>query len=129
MKAIFSALSILTIVAACNNSSQPGAVSVKDYVVGTYIRESTHEKGHEWDTLAIKKVAGLENSYTIERRWSYERIFNGKKQPVDYKVDQQAASYNEHTKQLTGAGNGVVIAFIPQKDMLLAGTTAYQKLK
>lgn len=125
MKTFFFICMIATAFSCGNTASN----AVRDFIPGTYIRYSQHEFGREWDTLEISRLSNAGNNYSILRRWAYERKLDGVTQPVDYKQKKDAGLYDDEKMVLTETSSGLVLSFAPEKKLLYAGSTAYQKIK
>lgn len=128
MKALFLSVVLATIVLSCNSSASKSA-TIRDFIPGKYVRHITHEMGEEWDTLTVFHSSEIGNDYLIERGWSYQRIKDGVKQPIEYKNEQRKAIYDEDKMVLTETKSGRVLSFAPEKNILLSGTNEYKKLK
>ena len=125
MKTFFS-ICVIATAFSCSNSASD---TVRDFIPGTYIRYSQHEFGRAWDTLEISRLSETGNNYSIQRRWAYERKLNGVTQPLDYKIEDDAALFDKEKGVLTDTRSGQILSFAPEKKELYAGATAYQKIK
>jgi hypothetical protein len=125
MKTFFSICLIATVF-ACGNSKSD---AVRAFIPGTYVRHTTHEMGREWDTLEISRFSEGGNNYSILRRWAYERKLDGISQPLDYKLQDEAALYDEDKMVLMETSSGRILSFAPEKNLLFSGTNEYRKIK
>lgn len=120
---IFSVLALLFV--GCGTGDGPDRV--QETISGTYVRSSTHEFGREQDTLVVALQNETANQYTVTRKWRYARVLDGKAAPPEYKQTATTATYEATGKILRDAGSGDTWSYDPDKGVLYAGTTAYQK--
>lgn len=129
MKAILF-LSVLvagTTLLSCGSGTS--AEEAKTNIPGTYIRASQHEYGKEFDTLVVSLQNGAANEFTLNRRWRYERVLDGKAIEPEYKNTATLAVYDEASKQLKENETGDTYSFDPASKTLFAGSTKYKKIK
>jgi hypothetical protein len=105
---------LLVVFASCGQSAPD--------LSGTYVRSASHEFGREWDTVVITDQGA---TYSIERRWRYNRVLDGRPLPTEYKVSRSVGKYDhsglrdqESGLLLTGFDGG-----------LRVGSVEYQKIK
>ncbi len=118
--------SILILLTSCQLIQQPEE-SIKS-VPGTYTRYSEHEFGIEYDTLVIKVMHKQNQFFTIERRWKYQRILDGKKLAEDYKLIKNTGRYIPASKQINVSETGETYYFNLKQKTILTGSIQYQKL-
>jgi hypothetical protein len=106
-----------------------GKDEVKAFIPGTYIRSSQHEFGKENDTVVVSLQNETTNEFKLERRWTYERILDGKTQEPEYKTKITSGIYNAETKVLTETETGDTYSFDAVQKIMFAGSTKYQKIK
>ncbi|MGI8949947.1 MAG: hypothetical protein ACR2FN_00030 [Chitinophagaceae bacterium] len=117
----------MLIIESCNNILQIDD-SIQSFIPGTYVKylEGEYSIGH--DTLIITKSGKQANTYIIDRHLSYQRIIEHKLRPAEYKTEQWIAIYNPNDKVLYEQKQGTIISFLPEKNMLLLGSSDYKKL-
>jgi hypothetical protein len=98
------------------------------FIPGTYVRSSQHEFGKEHDTLIISLQNKNANQYKIERRWTYERVLDGKPIEPEYKQTTTSAVYNEKEHVLNETATDLEYSFEIKRGYLFAGTTQYNKI-
>lgn len=127
MKLSFFLLSVTVIVsAACTSVAKD---EIKEFLPGVYVREAKHEFGAEHDTISITLLNASSNEYKIVRRWSYERILDGKPLEPEYKVTDKTGVYSSETKMLQEASTLETYSFNPKQNLMFSGDTKYLKLK
>lgn len=115
---------VMLICIACSSKQR-----VHDFIPGVYARHIQNEYSVGCDTLLISKENENTKTYTILRTTSYQRVIKGELKPVERKIEQWIALYNEEKKVLLEQKKGKIISFIPEKNQLLVGSNAYQKIK
>ncbi len=101
---------------------------VREFIPGTYIRYSSHEFGTEHDTLMIAAQHTDANTYSITRRWKYERILDGVLIEPEYKLTVTSGLYDPEQRLLQENESGNIFSFDPERNMLFDGHTKYTKL-
>jgi hypothetical protein len=114
------------VLAACNIYG--GKDAIKSFIPGTYVMWTSDEISKVKDTLRISKLAAEGNSYIILRNTSYRRIVNKKALPAERKSVKWIGIYDNEQKVMRETSNGKVFTFIPEKDVVLVGTTAFKKI-
>jgi hypothetical protein len=114
------------VVAACKISA--GKDAIKSFIPGTYVMWTSDEISKVKDTLRIRKLAAEGNSYIIIRNTSYRRIVNKKMLRPERKSSKCIAIYDDQQKVMRETSMGKVFTFIPEKEVLLVGTTAFKKI-
>ena len=118
--------SLLLFITGCQLISEP-----KDFsrsVPGIYTRYSEHEFGFEFDTLVIEMVNKEDHYFTIERRWKYQRVLDGKRLTPDYKLIKNMGRFFPEHKNLRVNETGEYYYFNLKQRTLLTGSIQYQKL-
>jgi hypothetical protein len=112
--------------ASCSISG--GTDAIKSFIPGTYVMWSDDEVSKVKDTLRISKLSAEGNSYIILRNTSYRRIINKKALPAEHKSVKWIGVYDNQQKVMRETSKGKVFTFIPEKDVVLVGTTAFKKI-
>lgn len=121
MKKLF----VIAFLAGCSDQIQSDAV--KSFIPGTYVRQAHHEMGTEHDTLIISHI-NREGHFQILRKWRYDRVINGQHLLPKYKQEKTSGLYNSEKKVLQETESGDAISFVPDQNLLIAGTTQYMKV-
>ena len=117
---------ILILLLAC----EPGkGDEIREFIPGTYARFSDHEMRKEYDTIRISMISGTGNNYSLIRSSSFQRKLDRKEFPWEFTKEEWTAVYDENKRVLNETGKGKLISFVPEKSILLVGTTEYKKLK
>ena len=116
---------ILMLLLACESTKSD---QIRAFVPGTYARFSDHEMRKEYDTIKIDVISEPGNNYRLIRSSSFQRKLDGKEFPWEYTKEEWTAVYDENKKVLNETRKGKVISFVPEKSVLLVGTTEYKKL-
>ena len=95
---------------------------------GTYIRQSQHEFGNEWDTLSISPQKSVAAEYLITRQWHYERLLDGEAVQPEYKISISSAFWNAKENTLEEL-DGSVYTVDPTGKQLFNGKIIYLKIK
>ena len=90
---------------------------------GIYTRFSQHEFGTEYDTLFIYKET--KQLYSIERRWTYQRIRDGKLLEPEYKVKRTTAFFDAKTNSLREEESGA--SYTVDEEIIYHGTIKYKR--
>ena len=117
---------ILVLLQACESTKSD---EIRSFIPGTYARFSDHEMRTEYDTLKIQVISETGNNYGLIRSSSFQRKLDGKDFPWEYTKEEWTAVYDENKRVLNETRKGKVISFVPEKSVLLVGTTEYKKLK
>lgn len=99
---------------------------MKASLPGTYVRQSEHEFGKEYDTLVISEK---DDQFQILRKWRYERVLDSVKQEPEYKQQTTTASYDSEHRVLNENESGNVISFDSKEGTVSLGTTKYHRVK
>ena len=126
MKKTMNVLFALSILAACNPAKTD---ETRSFMPGTYARFSDHEMRTEYDTIRIEPISETGNNYRLIRSSYFQRKLDGKTFPWEYEKEEWAAIYDESKKILNETKKGKIISFVPERNILLVGTTEYKKLK
>ena len=117
---------ILTLLLACESNKSD---VIREFIPGIYARFSDHEMRKEYDTIKIDVISETGNNYSLKRSSSFQRKLDGKEFPWEYTKEEWTAVYDENKRVLNETRKGKVISFVPEKRILLVGTTEYKKLK
>ncbi len=127
MKTLFKVAAIAAFIfAGCKNFS---AEKITDFIPGVYVKHIQGEYSEGYDTLQISKVIDDADSYTVIRNTTYQRMINGKIKPPEHKTEKWFTLYDEKSKVLVEQKKGKILSFIPEKNQLLVGSSAYEKIK
>ena len=116
---------MLLLLLACESSKSD---EIRIFIPGTYTRFSDHEMRKEYDTIKIKVISETGNNYSMIRSSSFQRKLDGKEFPWEYTKEEWTAVYDENSRVLNETRKGKIISFVPEKSILLVGTTEYKKL-
>ena len=125
MKKHLFMISVLTLLFACNSKDD----EVRSFIPGTYARFSDHEMRKEYDTLKIEVISEAGNNYRLVRSSSFQRRLDGQTFPWEYTKEEWTGIYDETKRVLNETRKGKVISFVPEKNILMVGTTEYKKIK
>ena len=115
---------------SCSESQNKNATEkVKSFIAGTYIRAFEGEYSTGNDTLIIAQPDANNNYYTIQHRMSYQQIKDKKPLPVEYKIENWTAIFNEQTNVLEEQKKGKRLSFIPGENTLLLGGSKFKKIE
>jgi hypothetical protein len=117
--------SMLLLLIACESTTSD---KIRAFIPGVYARFSDHEMRKEYDTIRISIISETGNNYGLKRSSSFKRKLDGKKYAWEYTKQEWTAVYDENKRVLNETRKGKVISFIPEKRMLLVGTTQYKKI-
>lgn len=117
---------VFILLLACESSKSD---EIRAFIPGTYARFSDHEMRKEYDTIKINVISEAGNNYSLIRSSSFQRKLDGKEFPWEYTKEEWTAVYDENKRVLNETHKGKVISFVPEKSILLVGTTEYKKLK
>lgn len=102
---------------------------IRALIPGTYVRFSDHEMRKEYDTLRIEVISEAGNNYRLLRSSTFQRKMDGQSFPWEQTKEEWTAIYDSQKKILNETKKGKVISFVPEKNILLVGTTEYKKIK
>lgn len=125
MKKYLLVSGVLLLLLACESSKSD---EIRIFIPGTYVRFSDHEMRKEYDTIKIDVISETGNNYSLVRSSSFQRKLDGKEFPLEYTKEEWTAVYDENKRVLNETRKGKVISFVPEKSILLVGTTEYKKL-
>ena len=117
--------SVLLLLMACESAKSD---EIRAFIPGVYARFSDHEMRKEYDTLRINRISETGNNYGLIRSSLFQRKLDGKKSDWEYTREEWTAVYDENKRVLNETRKGKVISFVPEKRMLLVGTTEYKKI-
>ena len=110
---------------ACNTEAD----IVRDFIPGTYVQFSENEMGRLNDTLLIDIISPSGHNYRIIRTSSIQRLLDGKAFPWEQRKEVWTGIYDKNKQVLNETKRGKVISFVPERGILLVGTTEYKKIK
>lgn len=116
-------LLLVPIMFTCCNISRED--SYRRFIPGAYIRRIDHEFAKGMDTLFVVWLG--ENTYRIDKRSGFQRLKDGKPSTQEYKKETWTASYDETSKTLVILSLQRVLMPMPDKKMLLLGSSEYIK--
>ena len=102
---------------------------IRPFIQGTYARFSDHEMRKEYDTLSIEIISEAGNNYRLVRSSTFQRKMDGQSFPWEHTKEEWMAIYDASKGVLNETRKGKMISFVPEKNMLLVGTTEYKKIK
>lgn len=126
MKKLFVMIAYLLTLLACHFSKKD---TVRSFIPGSYARFSDHQMRKEFDTLKIEPLSESGNNYRLLRSSSFQKKLDGQSFPWEEKKEEWTAIYDEEKKVLQETSKGKIISFVPQKNILLVGSTEYKKIK
>lgn len=112
--------------AACNGLNKD---EIKEFIPGTYIRQSQNEFGKEYDTLMVSLQSKSANEYKIVRKWRYDRVLDGKPMEPEYKQTESSGIYDADKKQLQETETLEFFTFDVEKKFLFNGANKFTKIK
>lgn len=120
--------SVALILLSCNGANSNSSDKILSFIPGTYVRtfEGEYAIGH--DTLIITQPNVDNNYYTIKHNSSYQKIREKKLQPLEYKTESWVAMFNEKDNVLVEQRKGKLIAFLPDQNALLLGSSKFRKI-
>lgn len=102
---------------------------VKGFIPGTYVRYSENEMGRRYDTLQIEILSACSNNYRVIRFSSVQRLLDGQAFPWERRREVWACVYDEDKQIMNEMKKGKVMSFVPERSLLLVGSTEYKKIK
>ncbi len=128
MKKIFSIpVFMLFILIGCNDDSENKAL--REFIPGTYTRQSEGEFGKSWDTLVISLQNKEAGQYKIIRRWKYNRVLDGKPIEPEYKITETSGTYNPESRALQENETLEIFTFDTKRKFLFDGSNQFLKIK
>ena len=118
-------LMLLTVI-SCGRSEED---AIRNFMPGIYTRFTQHEYGTVHDTVVINLLNRNGEIYEVATKWRYARVLDGKPIEPEYKKQVYAAIYSEKNKVLQVIETGEIYSFDPDKKVLYASSTKYQKIK
>lgn len=100
---------------------------VISFIPGSYAKEVSNEYNIGYDTLIISLLN--EKVYQIIRHSSFNRIRNGQTMPEKRVTEKWTALYNKDEQVLHETKKGKILSFVPDKNLLLVGSSEYIKIK
>jgi len=123
-------LMFVAVLASCNSMQKKGSTEkIQHFIEGTYVRAFQGEYSIGNDTLIIEQPDGNSNYYTIQHKMSYQQIKDKKPLPVEYKVENWTAVFNEETNVLEEQKKGKRLSFLPNENALLLGGSKFKKIE
>ncbi len=120
-------ISMVGVVFICTILFGCASQKVADFIPGTYVRTVINEFSVGRDTLVIGSVD--RRTYTIIHRGSYRLIKQGKLLPEQSISENWIATYDEDKEVLMESKRGKIISFDTSKNILLVGSSPYEKIK
>ena len=123
-KCFVMAVSILSLFSCTSKTDE-----IRAFMPGIYARFSNHEMRKEYDTLSIEIISLAGNNYRLIRSSTFQRKMDGQNFPWEHTKEESTAIYDDSRKILNETRKGKVISFVPERNILLVGTTEYKKIK
>ncbi len=124
MKQLFSIISVVLFISCGSQRSE----TVQNFIPGLYINEIKQEFAIGMDTIFINLLDKQASSYKIIRKSSYQQMIDGKILSPKQEVHNWIAYYDLTKNQLIEPNNERVFTFIPEKNMLLMGSSKFKKV-
>lgn len=97
----YLSFAFIAILFSCGGTQNENATEkVKSFIIGTYVRAFEGEYSTGNDTLVIAQPDANNNYYTIQHRMSFQTIKDKKPLPLEYKIENWTAIFNEQTNVL-----------------------------
>ena len=103
--------------------------AVRAFIPGIYVQYSENDMGRRQDTLHVERMSTSGHNYRITRTSSMQRWLDGKAFPWQYRKEIWTGIYDEDKRVLNETKRGRLLSFVPERNILLMGTTAYKKIK
>jgi hypothetical protein len=127
MKPGFITFFYCLLLSACNGMFAKD--KVRDSLPGTYINQSSGNYSIAFDTLIISKENDGGNSFSIERKVSFQKIRHGVLQSKEYHLEHWLAVYDDKIKVLTETKKGRMMTYVPEKKKLYLANNIYIKIE
>lgn len=99
-----------------------------DTIPGMYVRAINHEFATGSDTLVVALLDMQTGTFTIVKKSGFVQYLNGKPLGRQYKSEKYTVVYDELTGTLNDNHKMKTFTALPQKDLLLSGSTAYKRV-
>jgi hypothetical protein len=121
---------VFVVLISCDSMQKKSATEkVKSFIAGAYVRSFQGEYAFGKDTLVIAQPDAHNNYYTIQHKMSYQRIKDKKPLPVEYKVENWTAVFNEQSNVLEEQKKGKRLSFLPDENALFLGGSKFKKFE
>ena len=124
MKQLFSIISVVLFISCGTHRSE----TVQNFIPGLYIKEIKQEFAIGMDTIFINLLDKQASSYKIIRKSNYQQMIDGKVLSPKQEVHNWIAYYDLNKNQLIEPNNERVFTFLPEKNMLLMGSSQFKKV-
>ncbi len=101
----------------------------EDAVSGTYVREINNEFAKGNDSLIVSVLDKEAGTFSIIKNYGFIRYLDGQEKGRDHKTENYTGVYDRERKQLHDDFKGKVFTFVPDKNILLMGSSEYRKVK
>lgn len=120
---------ITVIVMAALLVSCGGAVhkDIREFIEGSYVGRFETEFAAGIDSVVLQQQG--EDHYAITKFSRFSRIKNGAWLPEERHEEKMAGIYDAEKQVINEMKKGKVIHFDPEKNIMLIGASAYQKIK
>ncbi len=125
MKKLIAVLCIAVVFVSCGEHRSK---TIQSFIPGLYVKEIRQEFAIGMDTIFIDLLDRQASSYKIIRKSSYQQMIDGKMLTPKKEVHNWIAYFDETRNQLIEPNNERVFTFLPDKNMLLMGSSQYQKI-
>lgn len=95
-------------------------------IPGRYCRNITEQQYHIRESLDI--VPGTPDSREFKIIRTIYLLQPDNETPVNYREEEWKASFDPYTQELSGIGNNRKYFFIPEEELIVAGTSLYKKV-
>lgn len=103
---------------------------VQEFMPGTYVTDWKNEFTQAKDTILIAAPSARQSEiYKITKRSYYQQTIDGRELKPQFKVQNWTGTYNAEVKTIVIDKTGRVLFFNPEKNILIEGTTSYDKIK
>ncbi|TXI87460.1 MAG: hypothetical protein E6Q36_07455 [Chryseobacterium sp.] len=126
MKALTILLFSAAILSSC---SSPDSEKLQDFAPGIYIREINHEHAIGMDTLTVKPLDNVPNAFSIIKSSGLNPKLDGKELSREYRTEEFVTELRPELKQLYAKGQDETFTLVPEKNVLMMGSTEYKKIK
>jgi hypothetical protein len=103
--------------------------AILSFIPGVYVRSFKGEFSIGKDTLIINRPAARNNYYTIQHNGCYRRIKDKRLLEPKCKSETWIGIYDEANNVLIEQKHGKLISFIRDENVLLLGSSRFNKMK
>ncbi|MEO5997765.1 MAG: hypothetical protein ABIN89_13580 [Chitinophagaceae bacterium] len=104
------------------------AETVENFIPGLYVKQIKQEFAIGMDTIFINLFDKQTSSYKIIRKSSYQQMIDGKMLSPKQEVHNWIAYLDLSKNQLIEPNSERVFTFLPDKNMLLMGSSQFNKV-